>query len=329
MAGLLEHRRSDHTGRATRTPTRANGLTATAVASDRIALAWRRLDRRKRIQDRALHRRGVHQLHADRADRADVSTFVDTGLTGTTSYTYRVRAYNGGGDSANSNTATATTPAPAPTAPSAPLNLTATAISSSRIDLAWTDASTDESGFKVERCTGTCTDFVEVAQLAANAPSYSDTGRTADTLYRYRVRAYNAAGNSTYAGPVEARTQPAQVLPPAAPSNLVLSVVSSTQIDLSWIDNSTDESSFRIERCTGTGCANFVQIAEVAAAVTGYANTNLQAGTSYTYRVRAHGPGGDSAYAPAATASTQLPPPDVPAAPATWRPPLSPPAGSI
>ncbi len=297
-------------------PTAPSALTATAQSSDRIALAWQdassdesgfRIERCTGV--------GCTTFVQIAQTAANVITLGDTGLLGGTSYTYRLRAYNSAGDSGHSNTATATTPAPAPTAPAAPTNLSAAAVSSSRIDLTWTDAATDETGFKVERCAGTCSNFVEVAQLGANASSYSDIGRTADTTYTYRVRAYNAAGGSPYAGPVEARTLPAPPPPPAAPSNLVLSVVSTTQIDLAWVDNSTDESSFKIERCTGTGCTNFVQIAEVAADVNGYANTNLQAGTSYSYRVRARGAGGDSAYAESATATTHAPAPTVPAAP--------------
>ncbi|HVI72453.1 MAG TPA: metallophosphoesterase, partial [Pyrinomonadaceae bacterium] len=91
---------------------------------------------------------------------------------------------------------------------------------------------------------------------------------------------------------------------PAAPTNLVATTFSTTQINLSWTDNSADESSFRIERCTGAGCTNFTQVAEVGANITTFANTGLTKNTTYTYRVRAFNAGGNSAYSNVASAKT-------------------------
>ena len=74
--------------------------------------------------------------------------------------------------------------------PATPTNLTATAASSSQINLAWTDNATNETGYYVER------DGTRIATLGANVSSYSDTGRAAGTTYNYRVQAYNAYGAS-------------------------------------------------------------------------------------------------------------------------------------
>src|SRR4029077_15043161 len=99
---------------------------------------------------------------------ANVTAFSNTGLTASTSYSYRVRATNLGGDSAYSNTASATTQA-TQTVPAAPSNLTATAVSTSQVNLSWTDNSNNETGFKIERCQGNlCTNFVEIAQVGVN-----------------------------------------------------------------------------------------------------------------------------------------------------------------
>ena len=92
--------------------------------------------------------------------------------------------------------------------------------------------------------------------------------------------------------------------PPAAPSNLVATTFSTTQINLSWTDNSSDETGFRIERCTGASCTNFAQVAEVGANVTTFANTGLTKNTTYTFRVRAFNSGGNSAYSNVASART-------------------------
>ena len=90
--------------------------------------------------------------------------------------------------------------------PSAPGNLTATAISSSRIDLGWIDNSTNETGFKVERGTSSSGPFSQIATVGANVTSYSNTGLNRNTMYYYRVRAYNAAGDSGYSNIAKAKT---------------------------------------------------------------------------------------------------------------------------
>lgn len=100
------------------------------------------------------------------------------------------------------------TPTPTPTpVPNAPSNLIATAISASQINLAWTDNSNNEQGFKIERCQGNaCTNFVQIAQIGPNVTSYSNTGLARNTRYRYRVRAFNGGGNSGYSNIAGART---------------------------------------------------------------------------------------------------------------------------
>jgi regulation of enolase protein 1 (concanavalin A-like superfamily) len=90
--------------------------------------------------------------------------------------------------------------------PATPTGLHATIVSSSRIDLGWTDASTNETGFKIERKTGSGGTYAQTATPAANATSYSDTGLAAATPYFYRIRSYNSAGNSAYSGEISATT---------------------------------------------------------------------------------------------------------------------------
>ena len=127
------------------------------------------------------------------------------------------------------------------TPPAAPANLAATAVSSSQINLTWTDSDNTEQGFKIERCTGAgCSDFAQIATVGANVTSYRNTGLTASTSYSYRVRAYNAAGDSGYSNTASAVTQAAPALP-AAPTNLAATAVSKSQINLAWTDNATNE----------------------------------------------------------------------------------------
>ncbi len=99
------------------------------------------------------------------------------------------------------------TPVP-PLLPAAPTNLIATAVSRSQINLAWTDNANNETGFYIERCKGaTCTNFTRIdAVVGANVTSYSNTGLSKNTTYRYRVRAYNASGPSAYSNIAQAKT---------------------------------------------------------------------------------------------------------------------------
>ena len=89
---------------------------------------------------------------------------------------------------------------------------------------------------------------------------------------------------------------------PAAPSDLVVSTVSSSRIDLTWVDNASDETSFEIERQSGG--SGFSQIAVVGADVTSYSDTGLAASTTYDYRVRATNAAGASPYSNTASATT-------------------------
>ncbi|HVG21011.1 MAG TPA: glycoside hydrolase family 44 protein [Blastocatellia bacterium] len=94
-----------------------------------------------------------------------------------------------------------------PGIPTAPNNLRATAASASKINLAWSDNSTNEEGFRMERCAGAgCTNFTQIATLGANVRSFSNKGLTGNTTYRYRVRAYNRTGDSLYSNTASAKT---------------------------------------------------------------------------------------------------------------------------
>ena len=92
-------------------------------------------------------------------------------------------------------------------APAAPTALTATALSRSSIKLTWANATATQSEVKVERCRGSaCTNFVQVATVAGTATTFIDTGLARRTVYKYRVRAHNAYGDSLYSNTASART---------------------------------------------------------------------------------------------------------------------------
>jgi hypothetical protein len=91
--------------------------------------------------------------------------------------------------------------------PGAPLGPALAAVSSSQLKLTWKDASANEDGFQIERCAGSvCANFAQVATVSANTTTYTNAGLLKNTTYRYRVRAFNGAGSSTYTAAVSKAT---------------------------------------------------------------------------------------------------------------------------
>ena len=94
-------------------------------------------------------------------------------------------------------------------APAAPAGLILTPVSSTQINLAWTDNSAVETGFEVWRApdvSGSPGTWALITTTAAEAESYNNTGLTPLTTYWYRVRAVNASGNSAYTSQVSEAT---------------------------------------------------------------------------------------------------------------------------
>ena len=94
---------------------------------------------------------------------------------------------------------------PATEPPVAPSSLTAVATVPGSIQLTWADLSDNESGFGIERKTGTEA-FAVVGSAAVNATSATDSGLLPETTYTYRVYAFNVQGNSGYTAEVSATT---------------------------------------------------------------------------------------------------------------------------
>ena len=178
---------------------------------------------------------------------------------------------------------------PDTTPPSAPTNLTATAVSGTQVNLSW-GAATDNvgvTGYRVERCQGAgCTSFAQIG--TSTGTTYSDIGLTASTTYRYQARATDAAVNSgPYSNIASGTTTAPDTDPPTAPGTLTATAVSGTQVNLSWgaATDNVGVTGYRVERCQGAGCTDFVKIATPPS--TTYSDIGLTPNTAYGYLVRA------------------------------------------
>jgi predicted phage tail protein len=184
-------------------------------------------------------------------------------------------------------------------APLPPTSVTATFVAAdAEVDVAWVDASTDETSFTIERCEGVgCTSFTVLTTWPAIAgtgsnPWYPDcTGLLPGNTYQYRVGAVNAAGTS-YSDVVSV-TIPSTA-PPVAPTSVTATYVAAdAEVDIAWVDASTDETSFVVERCDKKNCTSFAAVTTFPAiAGTGshpwYADcTGFKANRTYYYRVGA------------------------------------------
>ena len=292
-------------------PTDPSKLVVTFVSSNQINMSWTdNADNETSYEiERSLDKTTFTKVNEI---SANVTSYSDQGLNASTQYYYRVRAKNTFGASGYSNIIEPKTLAAPVSVPKSPSDLSLTVVSSSQIDLKWVDNSDNEEIFEIERGLNGI-NFEKIAEVGAGVVVYSDKGLSASTKYGYRVRAKNTAGVSGYSSAKDAVTLPAPVSVPKSPSDLSLTVVSSSQIDLKWVDNSDNEVVFEIER--GLDGINFEKIAEVGAGVVAYSDKGLSASTKYGYRVRAKNTAGVSGYSSAKDATTSAAPIVVPKSP--------------
>ena len=236
---------------------------------------------------------------------ANAESLQSAGLDPNRTYHYRVRARRGSAASAWSNTDDATTQSIAPTVEPA----------AEAIDVTQNSATLGGTVNPNGAATTYRFEYGTTPAYGSRAPNPDDSvgsdrdavpvfvdvsGLQPDTTYHYRLVARNEFGQETATAGQTFKTP--NVPPPATPSALSATAVSPTRVDLTWSDDSTDETRFEIER----GDDDF----DTAANVEALADETVVAGTSYSYRIRAVGPGGPSAWS--ATVDVTTPTPSVP-----------------
>ena len=200
-----------------------------------------------------------------------------------------------------------------------PSNLRAS-ISGSSITLNW-DASTDSAiqGYHVYRGSNPNGDFTRLTSSPVQATTFTDPNYSGAT-YMVRAIKLETSGSGTYfnasqgifhpgdgtgggggTGGTTGGTPTPQI--PAIPGSLAASTISPSQISLSWKDNSSDETGFRLERKMGAG-GMWSQVATLEANVTTHTSSGLSAGTEYFFRIMAFNSSGTSAPSSEVSATT-------------------------
>ena len=170
-----------------------------------------------------------------------------------------------------------------------PSSLQASYSGSNTINLTWNDQAVNESGYFVERKTGSGGAFELVHTTGADATSWTDAV-VRGAIYYYRLRAF-ITGTDTSSYSVEDTA----LVPLTAPFSLDASTSGSASIGLTWQSNVDLRDGFRVERATGA-TGPFSEIATPASGATSYSSIGLSSGTKYFYRIRSYNAAMQSAY---------------------------------
>jgi chitodextrinase len=177
-------------------------------------------------------------------------------------------------------------------APNAPSNINTYDITSNSISITWTDNSNDEDGFVVEESING-SDYFTVGSVMTDVINFTIPELRPNTEYWFRVAAFRGETISDYATMSEGVFTLPYIL--NAPSDIIVNLVETNDIDISWTDNSKDEEAFIIDESTNG--LDYTNVGEVAADVNNFTIPNLSPNTEYWFRVAAYNNEATSDYA--------------------------------
>ncbi|WP_139490321.1 M6 family metalloprotease domain-containing protein [Brevibacillus dissolubilis] len=215
-------------------PSTPGNLTATPFSYRQIDLKWTPSTDNTAVKEYVIYTNSGIQLGT-----STTNTFSHMGLTGSTTYSYLVKARDTAGNlSLASNIATATTPVTSTdmTAPTSPTGLSAKAVSGNQITLYWTEG-TDNVGV-----TGYLIYNSGTLVGTTQTPFFAHYNLTPNTGYYYQVKTRDAAGNLSIGSTVVSAVTPSTIIdaPPMRPGNLTAKGISTNQIQINWIASTDD-----------------------------------------------------------------------------------------
>lgn len=271
-------------------PAAPSNLTAVADASGFVHLTW--VDNSNNEESFTIQRKTGSGIYNDLLTDLKSVSLKDYTIEYSTTYTYRICAVNFSGSSAWSNEVTVTTYENPLKAPS---GLTLGTYITGYINISWTDNSSVEDSFTLQRKTAGGS-FADVL-TGITATEVIDYYTTYDTTYTYRVKAINALGDSPWSDEATLATFTSPTVNP--PTQLVAAATNNIAT-ISWKDNATNEVGYTVERKEIGGTFAFLN--GTAPDMTSLVDNSLVAGKSYVYRVKAINVNlGDSAYSNEAT----------------------------
>ncbi len=296
--GAIEYRESNTT--TITVPVAPSSLTSPSQTTSSIVLKWNDNSTTEsgfRIYRSLSQTTGFAQIASV---ASGISTYTDNGLEAGTTYYYRIRAYNDAGYSGYTLVAGFTTTQPPPEAPS---DLVLESADFANITLAWKDNSSSESGFIISRSFSPSDQYTELARVPENSTGYTDSTLMADSVYFYKVAAFNDFAISEYTPYISAGLLVRK--PPMAPSDLTVISVDYTNASLIWIDNANNETGFELERSIPEADSSVV-VHLIKENFTSFSVLDLQPNTTYDLRIRAFNNDGYSDYSNTVRLNTPL-----------------------
>jgi hypothetical protein len=265
---------NEATGTSQGPPAAPSNLTAKATDSNTVDVRW--TDNSPNEDGFRLERKvGSGSFVEIRQLGANLTQALEQAVAAETTFTYRVRAVNAFGVSSFSNSAAVTTL-------NAPVNVQANGLDTNTIQLSWLDNSAFNTGFRIDRKKDGGS-FTTLKSVGATTLSTTDTQLQPNSFYLYKIVAIigsNSASSASMPSPV--------VRSLATPTQCVAFANSSAQVRINWLDTTTGEENYLLERRIGNG--SFVLIATLGPGTTQAFDApggDLLFEIAYSYRVRA------------------------------------------